>query len=82
MAIYDRHSMDPVDRELDRLRQLGHEFEIVECDPALADTAEFCEAYGYSVDDSANTLVVVGKSDPRVNAACVVLASTRLDVVE
>jgi len=72
--------MDHVDAALDRLRQLGHDFEIVQCDPALADTAEFCAAYGYSVEDSANTLVVVGKSDPRVYAACVVLASTRLDV--
>lgn len=72
--------MEHVDEELDRLRQLGHKFEIIACDPALADTAEFCAAYGYSVEDSANTIVVVGKSDPRVYAACVVLASTRLDV--
>ena len=27
-------------------------------DPALADTAAFCEAYGYSTDISANTIVV------------------------
>jgi prolyl-tRNA editing enzyme YbaK/EbsC (Cys-tRNA(Pro) deacylase) len=59
---------------------LGVDYEIVACDPALADTAAFCEAYGYSADDSANTIVVVGKSDPPRYAACVVLASTRLDV--
>ena len=29
---------------------------------------------------SANTIIVVGKSDPPVYAACVVLATTRLDV--
>lgn len=56
------------------------DYELVECDPALADTAEFCEAYGFAPKDSANTIVVVGKSDPRVYAACVVLATTRLDV--
>ncbi|MEZ5257851.1 MAG: YbaK/EbsC family protein [Ilumatobacteraceae bacterium] len=43
-------------------------------------TAAFCEAYGYSLLDSANTIVVVGKSDPRRYAACVVLADSRLDV--
>ena len=58
----------------------GLPFDVVDCDPDLADTAAFCEAYGYSLDESANCVVVVGKSDPPVHAACVVLASTRLDV--
>lgn len=53
---------------------------VVDCDPALADTAEFCAAYGYSLDDSANAIVVIGKSDPPVFATCLVLATTRLDV--
>ncbi len=55
-------------------------YELLACDPELADTAAFCAAYGYSPGDSANTIVVVGKSDPPVYAACVVLATTRLDV--
>ena len=54
--------------------------EVIDCDPALADTADFCAAYGYELDDSANAIVVVGKADPPVFAACVVLATTRLDV--
>ncbi|MFV0306533.1 MAG: YbaK/EbsC family protein [Desertimonas sp.] len=54
--------------------------EVVDCDPALADTADFCAAYGYAPEDSANAIVVVGKSDPPVYACCVVLATTRLDV--
>ena len=58
----------------------GVPFEVLPCDPALADTAAFCEAYGYAMDDSANCVVVIGKADPPVFAACVVLASTRLDV--
>ena len=62
------------------LGSLGVVYEIVDCDPALADTAEFCAAYGYDTADSANTIVVVGKGDPRVYAACVVLADSRLDV--
>jgi prolyl-tRNA editing enzyme YbaK/EbsC (Cys-tRNA(Pro) deacylase) len=62
------------------LDELGVDFEIVPCDPALADTAAFCDAYGYAMEDSANTIVVVGKGDPRTYVACVVLASNRLDV--
>jgi prolyl-tRNA editing enzyme YbaK/EbsC (Cys-tRNA(Pro) deacylase) len=59
----------------------GHgEYELFACDPALADTAAFCEAYGFSPGDSANTIVVIGKSNPPVFAACVVLATHRLDV--
>ncbi len=68
---------DPI---LDVLERLGVEHEVVPCDPDLADTAQFCEAYGYELSESANTIVVVGKSDPRVYAACVVLADSRLDV--
>ena len=59
----------------------GHgEYELFACDPALADTAAFCAAYGFDPADSANTIVVTGKSDPPVYAACVVLATHRLDV--
>ena len=66
-----------VQQQLDRL---GVPYEIFPCDPALADTANFCAAYGFKPEESANTIVVVGKSDPPVYAACVVLAHTRLDV--
>jgi prolyl-tRNA editing enzyme YbaK/EbsC (Cys-tRNA(Pro) deacylase) len=63
-----------------QLDQLGFPYEIFPCDPALADTANFCAAYGFDPEDSANTILVLGKSDPPVYAACVVLATTRLDV--
>jgi prolyl-tRNA editing enzyme YbaK/EbsC (Cys-tRNA(Pro) deacylase) len=56
------------------------EAELFPCDPALADTAAFCAAYGFAPEDSANTIVVIGKSTPPVYAACVVLATHRLDV--
>lgn len=59
----------------------GHgEYELFPCDPALADTAAFCAAYGFAPEDSANTIVVVGKGSPPAYAACVVLATHRLDV--
>src|SRR2546423_9079981 len=63
-----------------QLDQLEVPYEIFPCDPALADTANFCAAYDFNPEDSANTILVIGKSDPPVYAACVVLATSRLDV--
>ena len=56
------------------------EYTVVPCDPDLADTAAFCEAYGYAPEDSANAILVIGKSAERPMVCCVVLATTRLDV--
>jgi prolyl-tRNA editing enzyme YbaK/EbsC (Cys-tRNA(Pro) deacylase) len=79
------HEPDPaVDPDRDRLdaalAPMGVTYELFPCDPALADTAEFCAAYGFGLDESANTILVVGKADPRRYAACIVLATHRLDV--
>ncbi len=50
-------------------------------DPALADTAAFCERYGVAMADSANCVVIAGRrGDATRYAACVVLATTRADV--
>ena len=73
-------SADP-DREALEAALAGRgDHELFACDPALADTAAFCAAYGFALEDSANTIVVVGKGNPPVYAACVVLATHRLDV--
>lgn len=72
---------DAVERQVDdHLRTLEVPYEVVECDPELADTTAFCATYGYATEDAANTILVVGKSDPPRYVACVVLATTRLDV--
>ena len=68
---------DDVVAALDRA---GVDYDVVPCDPALADTAAFCEHYGFAPEDSANTIVVASKKEPRRYVACVVLATTRLDV--
>ena len=68
------------DLVIDQLHELGVEFDVVPCDPDLADTAAFCDAYGYSTEDSANAIVVVGKSEPPAFTMCLVLADSRLDV--
>ncbi len=59
---------------------LGIAYEVIECDPEFADTAAFCARYGYAPEDSANTILVASKRPPGRFAACVVLATTRLDV--
>lgn len=73
--------MDQIERRVRSVvAALGVDHDIVDCDPDLADTAAFVEAYGYSIEESANTILVVGKSAPPAFVACVVLAHTRLDV--
>jgi prolyl-tRNA editing enzyme YbaK/EbsC (Cys-tRNA(Pro) deacylase) len=62
------------------LESLGVAFEVMECDPALADTAAFVEAYGVPLDRSANTILVASKGAEPTYAACVLLATTSLDV--
>ena len=62
------------------IRATGEPFDVVEIDPELADTAAFCEAYGYPMEASANCILVASKDDPPVLAACLALATTRLDV--
>ena len=62
------------------LEALGVDFETIEIDPIFADTTAFCEQYGYPLEKSANTIVVVSKRGPKKHAACVVLATHFLDV--
>jgi prolyl-tRNA editing enzyme YbaK/EbsC (Cys-tRNA(Pro) deacylase) len=82
MAIDFDPDHDPAGRQrlVSALEPLGIEYELFACDPALADTAAFCVAYGFAPEESANTILVIGKSDPPRYAACVVLAPNRLDV--
>ena len=62
------------------LTSMGLEYEEMECDPDLADTAQFCEAYDIPLEKSANAIVVASRKPEGHNAVCVVLAHTRLDV--
>lgn len=62
------------------LDALGLAYEVMPCDPELADTAAFVAAYGVPLDRSANTIVVASKGAAPVHVACVLLATTSLDV--
>jgi len=57
------------------------EIGVAEIDPAVADTAAFCEKYGVAPGESANCVVVAGRRDGQTRmAACMILATTRADV--
>ena len=56
------------------------EFEIMDCDPELADTKVFCREYGIDLEDSVNAIVVKTKTGESKYAACALLATTRLDI--
>jgi len=62
------------------LEVLGVEYEVLECEPELADTAAFCAAYGVDPADSANSILIASKRPPGALSVCIALATTRLDV--
>jgi prolyl-tRNA editing enzyme YbaK/EbsC (Cys-tRNA(Pro) deacylase) len=65
---------------IDALIALSANFETMDCDPDLADTALFCEHYDIPLDQSANAIMLASKRPQGVNAVCLVLATHRLDV--
>ena len=62
------------------LDALGVPYEVMTIDPDFAVSAKFCERYGIPLENSANTIIVASKKEPRQYCACVVKATTRLDV--
>jgi prolyl-tRNA editing enzyme YbaK/EbsC (Cys-tRNA(Pro) deacylase) len=68
------------DRVVGHLESLGADFRAFPIDPSFADTAVFCERYGYTLDQSANAILVASKRPPGEFCMCLALATTRLDV--
>jgi prolyl-tRNA editing enzyme YbaK/EbsC (Cys-tRNA(Pro) deacylase) len=64
----------------DALDALGVPYDVMPIDPDYADTAVFCERYGVSLTNSGNTIIVGSKKEPKQYSACVIQATTRLDV--
>jgi prolyl-tRNA editing enzyme YbaK/EbsC (Cys-tRNA(Pro) deacylase) len=57
------------------------EMQVAPIDGTLADTTAFCAAYDVPLDISANCVIVAGRRGEVIRyAACMVLATTRLDV--
>ena len=72
--------MTPEEIVAETVAKLGIPYELIPIDPMFADTAAFCEKYGYPAERSCNTIIVASKKEPKQFVVCVVLAHTRLDV--
>src|SRR6266511_1797512 len=58
-------------RRLDEaVARLGVPYELFGCDPALADTAECCAAYGFDLEESTIVFAEAYKAQPSSSAAC------------
>lgn len=69
----------PTWETIQRLRLSG--IFVGEIDESLADTAAFCETYQVGLDASANCVIVEAKRAGKIwHAACIVLATTKVDV--
>jgi prolyl-tRNA editing enzyme YbaK/EbsC (Cys-tRNA(Pro) deacylase) len=80
MTSAERVAIEPGAHVIASIESLGQPYELIECDPELADTAAFCERYGVALEESGNCIVVASKKEPIQYAACLVLSHTRLDV--
>lgn len=81
MQCDNRRQMNDIEAKVRRsLESSGFDYELIEIDPEFADTTAFCERYGYPEDKSGNAILVASKKPLGQYAACVVLATTRLDV--
>ncbi len=70
--------LDPqVQRSVD---SLGIRHEVLPCNPEWAETELFCANYNIPRDRAANTILVASKGESKRYAACLVLATTKLDV--
>lgn len=76
----NEQAMDIQAKVAAELAALGTPYEVLDIDPEFADTADFCAKYGYEPGESANTILIGSRREPRQFCACVVLANTRLDV--
>jgi prolyl-tRNA editing enzyme YbaK/EbsC (Cys-tRNA(Pro) deacylase) len=71
----------PIEQRVRRvLDHLEVPYEVIPIDAAYADTAAFCARYGFPLEQSVNTIIVGSKKEPKQYCACLVLATTRLDV--
>jgi prolyl-tRNA editing enzyme YbaK/EbsC (Cys-tRNA(Pro) deacylase) len=67
-------------RVIAHLDAIGEPYEVLPCDPDLADTAAFCAAYGIPPEQSANAILVASRRPVGEAVICLVLATNRLDV--
>tara|TARA_B100001287_G_scaffold99298_1_gene83537 strand:- start:932 stop:1408 length:477 start_codon:yes stop_codon:yes gene_type:complete len=56
------------------------DLEIYECKDEFSDTQNFCDHYGFDIEDSCNAILIKAKKPKEFYAMFCVLGSTRLDV--
>ena len=75
------HNENSVEKNiLDHIEALEIDYKWLPVDPDYADTAQFCEKYGFPANESGNTIIVASKRGPKIYCACLVLATDRIDV--
>jgi len=62
------------------LDSTGTPYEVMACDPALADTHDFCNHYQIPFANSANAILIKSRKGEPQYTLCVLLATHRLDV--
>jgi len=62
------------------LQKYGIEYQVFDCDPDFADTAAFCQKYGFLLEQSANAIILATRAEPVKFCCCIILANTKLDV--
>ncbi|MGH2697820.1 MAG: YbaK/EbsC family protein [Actinomycetota bacterium] len=68
------------ERVREALEATGIPYEVLPCEEHLADTETFSRHYGFPMENNANTILVASKRGPKRHTACVLLATTSLDV--
>ena len=56
------------------------EFEIMDCDPNMADTQIFCKEYNIKLEDSVNAIIVKTKTGKLKYVTCALLATNKLNI--
>ena len=62
------------------LEEFGIVYELLNIDPDFADTTAFCSKYNYPLEYSGNTIIVSSKKGPERYVACIIQASSSLNV--
>ena len=62
------------------LESTNIEFEIMDCDPNMADTQVFCKEYNIKLEDSVNAIIVKTKTGKLKYVTCALLATNRLNI--
>jgi prolyl-tRNA editing enzyme YbaK/EbsC (Cys-tRNA(Pro) deacylase) len=74
-------SSEEIERQVrSTLDDAGVEYEWIKVDPDFADTAAFCEKYGFQMTQCGNMIIVASKRGEKKYSGCIVRGTDRIDV--